>query len=426
MNLRIPALQRRLAEAGPVAFVAVAGLVAFTAYGCVYALRKPFTAASFEGLSVWGVQYKIALVIAQVAGYALSKFVGIALISALGAARRAALLLGLVGVALLSLLGFALSPAPWGVFWMFLNGFPLGMTWGVVFGYLEGRRATEVLAALLCVNFILSSGFVKTVGQWLMLSEGVSEFWMPLAAGLLFLPALLGCVWLLEHLPPPSADDRASRSERTAMSGAERSALFWRYAPGLMLLTAVYLVLTVVRDVRDNFAVELWAELGMGNQPAVLTAAELPIALLILLCVGAMALVKSNFLALRLNHLAFIGGALLTAGATLLFRWGWLPPFGWMVLSGTGVFLAYILFNGVVFERLIAAFQERGNVGFLIYLADSIGYLGSVLVLLWRNFGRADLSWVRFFSGLCLYGSALVVLLSLLSWRYFERRHAAR
>lgn len=424
MYLRSPVLQRRLAEAGPATFVIVAGLVAFTAYGCVYALRKPFTAASFEGLTLWGIEYKIALVIAQVAGYALSKFVGIRLISALGQERRAALLLGLIGTAWLSLLGFALSSMPWGVFWMFLNGLPLGMAWGAVFGYLEGRRVTEALAALLCINFILSSGFVKTVGKWLVLTQGVSEFWMPFTAGLLFLPALLGCVWLLEHLPPPSAADRASRNERTAMSGAERKSLFRRYAPGLLLLTGVYLVLTVVRDVRDNFAVELWAELGMGDRPAVLTTAELPIALLILLSVSALALVKSNFRALWLNHAAVIGGALLALAATLMFQRGWLSPFGWMVLSGTGIFLGYILFNGVVFDRLIAAFQEKGNVGFLIYLADSVGYLGSVLVLLWRNFGRSDLSWVRFFGGLCIYGSALIAVLSVVSWWYFERKRA--
>ena len=164
MSLILPGLQRRLTRSSPFLFVLIAGAVAFAAYGSVYALRKPFTAAAFDGMLLWGVQYKIALVIAQVAGYALSKFLGIRIISGLKSGRRAWALLLLSAVALLALLGFALSPPSWGIFWLFINGMPLGMAWGVVFSYLEGRRVTELLAAILCINFILSSGFVKTVG----------------------------------------------------------------------------------------------------------------------------------------------------------------------------------------------------------------------------------------------------------------------
>jgi len=417
-----PALRRYLSKAGPVSFVLIAGLVAFAAYACVYAFRKPFTAASFSGLEVWGIQYKIALVIAQVAGYALSKFFGIRFISTLGAEHRARTLLTLIGFAALTLTGFACSSLHWGVFWMFLNGIPLGMGWGVVFGYLEGRRFTEALAALLCINFIVSSGFVKSLGKWLILEHHISEHWMPIFTGMMFLPFLLICVWLLEHLPAPTEADQALRNKREAMTAAQRKALFGRYAPGLLLLTAIYLLLTVVRDVRDNFAVEIWAELGLGSSAAILTTAELPIAVLILLGIGALILVKNNFKALWINHAIFIGGALLLLTSTYCFQIGWITPFWWMMLSGTGIFIAYILFNGVIFDRLLAAFKEQGNVGFLMYFADAIGYLGSVAVLLWRNFGYMELSWVQFFSTLCLYSAVMIIVLSIISWRYFRRK----
>ena len=419
------ALKRHFAHRKQAGFVIIAGLVAFVAYGCVYAFRKPFTAAGFAGLEVWGIQYKIALVIAQVAGYALSKFAGIRLVSAMGVRQRAGTLLIILTVATFSLLGFAFSSPAWGIFWMFLNGIPLGIAWGVVFSYLEGRRVTEALAAMLCINFIISSGFVKTVGKWLILEKGVSEFQMPLAVGLLFLPVLLVCIWLLEHLPPPDEADRAQRSERKAMSAADRKTLFRKYAPGLVLLTCIYLILTIIRDLRDNFAVEIWTELGFGNQPAILTNTELPIALLVLLSIGAMTFVSGNFRALRINHGIIIGGALLTIGSTLLFQFGMLSPVAWFVLSGAGIFLSYILFNGVLFDRLLAAFREPGNAGFLIYVADAVGYLGSVLVLLWRNFGRSDLNWVDFFCDLCLYGGAIMLLLTLFSYAYLQKKRTA-
>lgn len=415
-------LRNRFENAGPTAFVLMAGLVAFTAYGCVYAFRKPFTAASFEGLLIWGVQYKIAIVIAQVAGYALSKFIGISLISTLQPTRRGTALTVLIGIAAISLLGFALASPGWGVFWMFINGVPLGMAWGVVFSYLEGRRTTEMLAALLCINFIISSGFVKTVGKWLLIKQHISEFWMPFTAGMIFLPVLIICIWLLQHIPPPGAADQYARSPRSAMSKKQRKKLFRRYWPGLIILIIIYLALTIVRDLRDNFAVEIWTELGLGNQPAILTTAEIPIALLVLAGVGALILVKDNFRALWVYHLLLLAGSVLLVAATALFLKGILSPVLWMILSGIGIIFPYILFNGVIFDRILAAFREKGNVGFLMYTADAVGYLGSVAVMLWRNFGEAEVSWGRFFTQICVAVGMLMAVLVVFSWIYFRQK----
>ncbi len=386
----------------------------------MYAMRKPFTAASYAGLEWYGIQFKIVLVVSQVLGYALSKFIGIRVISAMKPGQRGVWMLGLLSVALLSLLGFALTPFPYNALWLFVNGLPLGMIWGVVFGYLEGRRTTEVLAAALSVNFIISSGFVKSVGQWLLLKQGVPEFWMPFVAGLMFVPPLLLAVWLLEQIPPPTAADKAQRNERSPMTAAARRALWQRYAPGFVLLIGVYLVLTIIRDVRDNFAVELWTALGFGGQSAILTTAELPVAALTLLGLGALIIVKNNFKALWLNHLLTLGGALLLAGSTFFFQQGWIAPMTWMVLSGFALFVPYIIFNGILFDRLLAAFRESGNVGFLMYVADAIGYLGSVIVLLWRNFGFSAMSWLDFYCNLCYLGAVLLATMMAFSWAYFS------
>lgn len=417
--LRSEWLSRRLARAPQAVFVLVAGLFAFLIYCCVYAFRKPFTAGTYNGLFLWGIHFKIVLVIAQVAGYAMSKFIGIRVIAGMSMSRRTGLLTGMIGVAGLALLGFALTPYPWSACWMFVNGLPLGMAWGVVFSYLEGRKVTEMLAAFLCANFIISSGFVKTTGKWLLVDGGISENWMPFVSALIFSPLLLFCLWVLNHLPPPSVDDEVQRSTRTRMNAGERRDLFIRYAPGLVLLVGIYLLLTIVRDVRDNFAVEIWDELGFGGQISILTTAEAPVAMLSLLAVGWMMFVRNNLYALWLNHALTMLGAAVLAGSTFLFQQGALGPVFWMVSSGMGLFLPYILFNGVLFDRVLAGFRETGNVGFLMYVADSFGYLGSVVVLLWRNFGGSGMSWLSFFCVLCYVGAALILVLSALSWWYF-------
>ena len=56
-------------------------VAAFGTYFCMYAFRKPFTAASYRRRRVWGVGYKTVLVTAQVLGYTLSKFLGIKVVA---------------------------------------------------------------------------------------------------------------------------------------------------------------------------------------------------------------------------------------------------------------------------------------------------------------------------------------------------------
>ena len=63
-------------------------VAAFGTYFCVYAFRRPFTAAEFTDYSLWGVGYKTVLVCSQVLGYTISKFLGIKVVSEMAASRR--------------------------------------------------------------------------------------------------------------------------------------------------------------------------------------------------------------------------------------------------------------------------------------------------------------------------------------------------
>jgi Family of unknown function (DUF5690) len=169
-----------------------AAVITFLTYASVYAFRKPFTIGTYAGMpTVFGLAYKDALVISQVVGYLLSKFYGIRFIAELKKAGRGKIILLLVGISWLAMLLFALTPAPVNIVFLFLNGFPLGIIWGIVFSYVEGRKATDFIGAALAVSFIFSSGFVKTVAKWLMVDFNVSEQWVPFITGLVFLLPLL-------------------------------------------------------------------------------------------------------------------------------------------------------------------------------------------------------------------------------------------
>ncbi|GLK50381.1 hypothetical protein GCM10017620_33550 [Brevundimonas intermedia] len=414
-----------LARAHPVAFVLFAGLAGFCAYFSMYAFRKPFTAATFDVVAGWdfALDYKVALVIAQVAGYALSKLAGVKLIAEMRPERRAIAILVLIGISWLALVLFAVVPAPWNVAALFLNGLPLGLIWGLVFGFMEGRRTSEVLGAILCASFILSSGVVKSVGKALMDTASVSPFWMPAATGVVFMPLLAISVLALAALPPPSPADEAERVARRPMMAKERTAFLAAHWPALLLLVSAYVALTAFRDLRDNFAAEIWRALGYGDAADVFTASEGPVAALSLVTMGLLILVKNNGRALLLIHGVILAGFALMGLSTLAFQQHLLSPIAWMIASGAGLYLAYTPFNAMLFDRMIAYTGTVATAGFLIYVADASGYMGSVVLLLVRNIAAIDLPWLPFFITAAYATSAVGMTLVAVAAALFLRSH---
>ncbi len=67
-----------------------------------------------------------------------------------------------------------------------------------------------------------------------------------------------------------------------------------------------------------------------------------------------------------------------------------------MITHSTGIYLAYIPFNCLLFDRMLAVLKDKANAGFLIYMADAMGYAGSVGILLYKNFFNTNLSWLSF------------------------------
>jgi hypothetical protein len=401
-------------------------VAAFGAYFCMYAFRKPFTAASYQGAVVWGMGYKTVLVTAQVLGYTLSKFLGIKIVAEVQPRRRAVVVLGLIAAAAAALLLFALTPPPFNVFWLFCNGLPLGMVFGLVLGYLEGRRHTEALTAGLCTSFIVADGVTKSVGAGLLLA-GVSEYWMPFLSGLLFAPPLLVFTWMLTRIPQPSRRDVAARSERAPMDGAARWQFFRRYAVGLTLLILVFLLITVLRSVRADFAPEIWnGLLGENAPPAFFTGSEVAVAAGVLVLSGAAVYIDENRRAFFFGLTLAVAGAGLI-GASLLGLWaGALSPFAFMVLQGIGLYLPYIVVHTTLFERLIAMTRDRGTIGYLMTLADSFGYLGYVGVLLARNLLGPTKRFLPFFLPLSAVIAAACLVLLLPCWYYFAIHPATR
>ncbi len=405
--------------------ILAASLAAFCVYFCTYAFRKPFTAASYTGLYLGFLDYKTVLVLAQVIGYTLSKFIGIRVISSVNKSKRAVYLIGLILVSELALLGFALTPYPYNFPFLFLNGLPLGMVWGLVFAYLEGRKTTELLAVSQALSFVVSSAIVKAVGKHVMDSWHVSQFWMPFVTGLLFAIPLLFFVWILERTPPPDVEDEMARTKRKPMTTKDRRAYFMMIAPGLVLLVIAAVLLTIYRDIRDNYAIEILTSIGYGDKAGYLAYSEIIVAALVLVVFLFIMYVKSNKRAIIWLHCLMAAGLLLISISTPLFTAGILNGYWWFTITGIGLFMGYVPFHGILFDRLIAFFGKQGNAGYLIYIVDAFGYLGSGLVLIYKSFFAGSINWLSFFitiGNIIALSVAVCMILALVYFLYRKKQ----
>jgi hypothetical protein len=389
----------------------------------VYAYRKPFTVATFEGIEYWNIPYQSLLIISQGIGYMLSKFAGIKFIAELKRFGRWKTMAILLAVSWMALLGFALAPAPYGIIFLLINGFPLGFFWGIVFSYVEGRRATDIIGSAMAVSFIFAGGFTRSVAKWLMVEWSVSEKWMPFTTGLLFCLPIALLIYLLERIPAPDNADIAERTERAPMKGDARKKFLKIFGIGVLSVTITYLFLTLMRDIRDNFMANIWTELGYGSDYAIFTTSEARTSVIVLVIMGFLVLVRRNIQALGLIHFIVFTGLLITGVSSLMFVSGHLRGDLWMQLIGLGLYMAYIPFNCIFFERLIAAFKIKGNVGFLMYFADAFGYLASTIVMCGKALLHLKMNWTGVYSQLSIFASVFGIIAIGFSFFYFQRKH---
>ena len=101
---------------------------------------------------------------------------------------------------------------------------------------------------------------------------------------------------------------------------------------------------------------------------------------------------------------------------------GELSPLAFMITCGIGLYIPYVAYHTTIFERLIAASGRPCNLGFLLYLADAIGYLGYSAVLVFRETHRTVAEVLPFFKWLLIVLSAVSFVAIMLSLVYFQRK----
>jgi len=398
-------------------------IAAFGAYFCTYAFRKPFFTGQFEGYLFLGISLKTVYIISQVLGYMCSKFIGIKIISELKQQHRTRLVVFLILSAGLALLLFGLIPAPYNIPFLFFNGLPLGMVWGVLFSYLEGRRFTEILGIGLSINMIMTSGILKTIYLIVQKQFEISEFWMPFTIGIAFLPTFFLFVWMLSKIPPPSFEEKALKSKRKPMYKLDKQKIIKTYGLGIVSVVLLYALFTILRDFRDNFAVEIWNQLDKDHSKLIFAQTEIFIASIVMIFIAMVSIFKNNKPAYYFITILISCSLVLILFVNWMFRNNVISPQIWMTIIGIGFYLPYLLIQIAFFERLIGYLKIESNAGFFVYICDSIGYLGSVLLLFFKEFSTIKLDFLEMLYLLGQITASFGVILVLIQFIFFEGKY---
>ncbi|GIS60154.1 MAG: hypothetical protein CM1200mP2_23790 [Planctomycetaceae bacterium] len=281
---------------------------------------------------------KTAFVISQIIGYALSKVIGIKVCAEIDRQKRApGGLVWMIVVAELSLLLFAILPNNLKVVAIFFNGLPLGMVWGLVVLYLEGRRTSEMLLAGLSCAYIVARGGRQRHRPLADVDLPDRPVLDALCHGHLLSAPVRG----IGLAPQPAAEtpdaaDIEARVKRTTMGGSQRWQFFRQFLPEMILLSTVYFFLTAYRDFRDNFGKEIFESLGYGQTPAIFTRSELWVAFGVMAALAGLNLIRDNRRGLYGAFVIMTFGVFLLGAGTILWDLKLVSGLNWMILTGLG------------------------------------------------------------------------------------------
>ena len=137
----------------------------------------------------------------------------------------------------------------------------------------------------------------------------------------------------------------------------------------------------------------------MRTSPELFLQADWPVAFGVMTALACLNLFRNHRYGLIAVFGVMLTGIVLMATATLLHDIEKISGLWWMILIGTGAYLAYVPYGAVLFERVMASTKVAGTAVFAIYLHDAIGYTGSITVQLYKDLGQGELNYFEFLRG---------------------------
>ena len=149
---------------------------------------------------------------------------------------------------------------------------------------------------------------------------------------------------------------------------------------------------------------------------AIFTETELPIGIATTAAYALLYVIKDDKKGFFVLMGLMIFGAVLLGLSTILFSFKLIGGMTWVIVAGAGIFISYIPPGASFYDRLNGATGVSFTSVFMMYFSDLFGYAATLTILLYRNFGPTDMSYVAFFESfsyfVCIFTAASLVVAS--------------
>jgi hypothetical protein len=125
--------------------------------------------------------------------------------------------------------------------------------------------------------------------------------------------------------------------------------------------------------------------------------------------------------------MALVGfGAVVLGAATIMLEYGLLSPTAFYLINGVGLYIAFVPYQSILMDRLLASLHTIATASFLIAIADSFGYLSTVALYLTRDvygaFGNGKVPWSTMLI-VASYAVMVLVPLTMIGSVLYFRKH---
>ena len=180
-------------------------------------------------------------------------------------------------------------------------------------------------------------------------------------------------------------------------------------------------MLVILRDIKEDFLVRI---IDVSEHSSWMFAqVDSIVTLIILALFGMMVFVKSNIKVLVILLSMVVAGTATMSFVSFNYDTLQLNTVTWLFVQSLSLYIAYLCFQSIFFDRFIACFKIKGNVGFFIVTIDFIGYTGTVLVLMFKEFFTTDIDWLDFYNKMSGYVGLVCTVAFTCSIIYLVQRH---
>ena len=358
-------------------------------YSSIFLIKVGMFACAWrERPAFGGLSFKTCLALAQTFGYASGKIPSLVYSPKLPEEQLRGALMAVIVAAGTAVTLSTFAPPGLSLVLVAMACFALAPAWSILMRFLEGRRDTEAVVAIVSFSYIGCSGLCKGITVDLVV-VGFSDAEAVATCAVAGTALGLLAAERVAAQPPPSEADIEKRGRRKQMTNyrAEGGQLAREFGLGLALCVSAYTLLGSLRAYRDYFQLELFMAVGLSGQGASLFAtSEFTISVVVLASTACFGLVEDNRRALRLILWVAAGGGVGLAGFTALHGQGWIGGLAWMVCLGASAFLAYVPLGCMLYERLLGAAREQMTSALLNLLADACVLVGTAILLCYKDF----------------------------------------